>query len=215
MLLKPLFTTSFVLDDFAAGNDFYGAKSVILTSASSKTAFGLAFLLKRNRSDDVEVIGLTSPGNVAFVEGLGCYDRVVAYDDIGTLDATVPVMNVDMSGNAKVLIALHNHYGDNMKYDCLVGITHWEGFATLEGLSGAKPQGFFAPDQIKKRVAEWGNEGLQTRIADAWQAFIEPVSGWVNVIQVRGPKDAEALYIDMLDGRAAPDKGYIVSLHDA
>ena len=31
------------------------------------------------------MVGLTSAGNAAFVEGLGCYDRVVTYDRIGTL----------------------------------------------------------------------------------------------------------------------------------
>lgn len=214
MLLRPLFTTSFVLDDFAADNGFFGAKAVVLTSASSKTAFGLAFLLHSNRRDDVEIIGLTSPGNIAFVEGLGCYDRVIAYDDVTSLPADVPAMYVDMAGNGAVLEAMHHHYGDNLKYACLVGGTHWEKRAGLEGLPGAKPEGFFAPDQIKKRVAEWGNDGLQARIAEAWRAFLEPVTGWITVKTVTGPAAAEQVYLDMLEGTAAPDIGYVVSLHE-
>ena len=47
MLLKPLFVTSFLIDDFLADNQFFGAKRVILSSASSKTAYGLAFCLAR------------------------------------------------------------------------------------------------------------------------------------------------------------------------
>ncbi|HEY5646442.1 MAG TPA: DUF2855 family protein, partial [Pseudomonadales bacterium] len=42
MLYRPLFTTSFVLDDYFADNAFFGASNVILGSASSKTAFGMA-----------------------------------------------------------------------------------------------------------------------------------------------------------------------------
>jgi Protein of unknown function (DUF2855) len=44
-LLRPLFMLSFLVDDFLAENEFYGARSVLLSSASSKTAFGLAHLV--------------------------------------------------------------------------------------------------------------------------------------------------------------------------
>jgi len=36
---------SFLVDDYLAENAFFGATSVMLSSASSKTAFGLAHLL--------------------------------------------------------------------------------------------------------------------------------------------------------------------------
>ena len=45
-LLRPLFTTSFLIDsDFLADNGFFGARTVVLSSASSKTAYGTAFCL--------------------------------------------------------------------------------------------------------------------------------------------------------------------------
>ena len=44
-LLRPLFMLSFLVDDFLAENEFYGARGVMLSRASSKTAFGLAHLL--------------------------------------------------------------------------------------------------------------------------------------------------------------------------
>src|SRR6201996_9818275 len=77
-LLRPLFMLSFLVDDFLAENEFYGARRVMLSSASSKTAFGLAHLLHKRQG--LKVIGLTSPGNVDFVRSLGCYDEVVTYD---------------------------------------------------------------------------------------------------------------------------------------
>src|SRR5690242_15325377 len=61
-LLRPLFMLSFLVDDFLAENEFYGAKRVMLSSASSKTAFGLAHLL---HARGVKVIGLTSACNTA------------------------------------------------------------------------------------------------------------------------------------------------------
>jgi Protein of unknown function (DUF2855) len=50
---------------------------VLLSSASSKTASAIAFLLASRGS---AVIGLTSPRNEPFVRGLGVYDEVAAYD---------------------------------------------------------------------------------------------------------------------------------------
>src|SRR5205809_7414366 len=56
-LLRPLFMLSFLVDDFLAENAFYGARRVTLSSASSKTAFGLAHLLHARSC--IRVIGLT------------------------------------------------------------------------------------------------------------------------------------------------------------
>lgn len=75
MLLRPLLYTAFLLDDFVADNGRFGASTVVLSSASSKTAAGTAFFLAER--GDVEVVGLTSAGNVSFVERLGVYGRVV------------------------------------------------------------------------------------------------------------------------------------------
>src|SRR5205085_4003620 len=61
VLYRPLFMTSFMLADFLTDNDLFGAESVVLTSASSKTSYGAAFLLEGTRR-----VGLTSKGNVAF-----------------------------------------------------------------------------------------------------------------------------------------------------
>jgi hypothetical protein len=100
-LLRPLFVLSFLVDDFLAENQFFGARAVLLSSASSKTAIGLAHLLHQNRKP-IRVVGLTSSSNRKFVEGLGCYDEVVSYQDIDSLDANEPVVLVDMAGNGQL-----------------------------------------------------------------------------------------------------------------
>ena len=97
-LVRPLFTTSFLIDDFLAGNDFFGAKTVLITSASSKTAMGLAHCLKQRGAGRPEIVGLTSKGNAAFVAGLGTYDSIVTYDAIGGLRAPAGAVVVDMAG---------------------------------------------------------------------------------------------------------------------
>ena len=84
LLYRPLFGTAFFIDDLLAESGFFGAKSVIFSSASSKTSYCAAFLLsERQRAGiDIDAVGLTSPANLAFVKKLGVYDRVVSYDDI-------------------------------------------------------------------------------------------------------------------------------------
>lgn len=130
-LLRPLFITSFLIDDFLADNDFFGARHVILSSASSKTAYGTAFCIAQRRGGTgaPEVIGLTSPGNLAFTRGLGCYDRVLAYDELATLPASTPVVYVDFSGSAALRESIHTHWSDQLSYSCSVGGTHWDGAA--------------------------------------------------------------------------------------
>src|SRR6201995_3244219 len=112
-LARPLFMLSFLVDDFLAENDFFGAASVMLSSASSKTAIGLAHLLHHLRKK-VRVIGLTSAANAGFVASLGCYDEVVTYDRIAYLPANMPVALVDMAGNSELRAKLHHHFGEQM-----------------------------------------------------------------------------------------------------
>ncbi len=212
MLFRPLFMTAFLLDDFIADNDFFGARAVVLSSASSKTAFGLAFLLQRNRRAHCAVTGLTSPGNVTFVERLGCYDRVATYDQVPSLPAEVPVVFVDMAGNGGVVSALHHHYRDNMKYSCIVGATHWDRGGGGGDLPGAQPAFFFAPTQLQKRTEEWGADELQQRYRAAWRSFLEFSAGRIRVVHGRGQSAVERVYLETVEGRSKPDEGHILSL---
>ncbi|MEG3598213.1 MAG: DUF2855 family protein, partial [Pseudomonadota bacterium] len=82
MIFGPLFKTGFLIEYFMRSESWFGARQAILTSASSKTAMGLASVAK-HRSPDIRRIGLTSAGNVGFVEDSGLYDDVFAYDDVG------------------------------------------------------------------------------------------------------------------------------------
>ena len=54
----------------------------MLSSASSKTAYGTAFLL---HGQGPQLVGLASAPNVAFTQSLGCYDRVLPYAAIDQL----------------------------------------------------------------------------------------------------------------------------------
>lgn len=208
-ILHPLFFTSWLIEDFLADNDLFGAQQVVLASASSKTALGVAFLARQHGT---RTIGLTSPGNKAFCEQVGYYDRVVTYDQLAALPADVPTVFVDMAGDGKLLHAVHHHFGDQLKHSCIVGATHWENRATQHQLPGAKPQFFFAPTQVGKRSKDWGYDGLVQRLGAGWMAFLPSVKAWLEVRTGRGPEAVAAVYREVLEGRQPPKLGHMLAL---
>jgi len=212
-LLRPLFMLSFLVDDFLADQDFFGATTVILSSASSKTAFGLAWLLHTHRKP-VRVIGLTSAGNLDFVRSLGCYDEAVTYDKIESIAADQPVAFVDMAGNAALRTQLHKHFGDRMVYSGLVGLTHQNVASDHVTLPGAKPTWFFAPDQIRKRAKEWGPGGLDQRFGAVWSGFTADMGPKLEIVENRGTGAVQRAYLDTLKGRVQPQQAHMMSLHD-
>jgi hypothetical protein len=214
-LLRPLFMLSFLVDDFLAENEFFGAKAVMLSSASSKTAYGLAYLLHA-RGNGIKVIGLTSAGNTAFVTSLGCYDEVVTYDSLTSLPTNSPVAYVDMAGNGPLRATLHRHFGEQMKYSGIIGLTHRKPTSDdpAQALPGAELQFFFAPDQIRKRTGELGPAGFNERFLAAWSGFAPNLDQWMKVIEHRGPAAVQRAYLDTLNGRVPPDQGLILSLSE-
>jgi hypothetical protein len=210
MLLWPLFFTSFLIYDFLDDNGFFGAKAVVVSSASSKTAIGTAFLLEQRKT--IDVVGLTSPGNVDFVEGLGVYDRVVPYDDVHELGDTQTAY-VDIAGDAAVRAEVHRVFGDHLTHSMMVGATHWdEPSVAPDELPGPAPSFFFAPTQIGKRSKEWGRTGLADRVADAWRGYVEFSDGWLRIDHGSGSEAVEAAYLELLEGRTDPTVGHILSM---
>ena len=154
-LLRPLFTTSFLIDDFLDDHGFFGARQVLLSSASSKTAFGtaLCLALRRGQAGAPRVVGLTSPANLDFCRSLGVYDEVRTYDAAPAMDTQLPSVYVDFAGNAALRRAIHVHFGDALRYSCSVGGTHWDELGSGRDLPGPRPTLFFAPERIARRSA--------------------------------------------------------------
>jgi hypothetical protein len=212
-LLRPLFMLSFLVDDDLAEHEFYGAGRIMLSSASSKTAFGLAHLLHARRSE-IQVIGLTSAANADFVRSLGCYHDVVSYDRVTSLPSDSPVALVDMAGNSALRATLHRHFGEQMKYSARIGLTHRAAAPDEPELPGARPTWFFAPDQIRKRAREWGPGGIDKRFSAAWSGFAPMLEHCLAVVEGRGPAAVKQVYLDTLAGRMPPDQGHMLSMLD-
>ncbi len=208
-LFRPLYSTSFLLDDMLGDRGFLADSTVVMSSASSKTALGTAFLLSRRAG--AEVCGLTSPSNAAFLEGLGVYDTVLTYDSVDSLPPRSSVY-VDLAGDASVRAAVHRHLGEALTADLIVGASHWDSLGDPGDLPGPAPELFFAPAQAEKRAADWGADGPRQRIGDSLAAFGEWLSGWLRIERGSGPEHLERTYLDLVDGKVDPAAGHVASL---
>jgi hypothetical protein len=208
VLYRPLFWTSFMLADWLVDNAAKGATVVVVSSASSKTAYGAAFQLADR---GFEVVGLTSPGNVAFTEELGCYDRVLPYDALAQLSPGTPTLYADVAGDPELTSALRRHLGRALVHEVVIGVTHQEP-APAGTLADTGDEMFFAPDQMRKRIGDWGREELDRRFADAWERFAPAVEDWVEVVIHHGPQELRSVWHEVQGGSSAPRLGHVVAL---
>ena len=216
-LLFPLHITAFCLCDALEVQSYEGASQIIIVSASSKTAIGLAQGLAET-DDSPKIVGLTSKNNVEFVESLGCYDQVISYDDLGSLSNDSSVM-VDMSGNQEVLSSVQSSLGDNMLKCITVGMTHWDkGGSVDEALAQAELQErtefFFAPAHIQKRIGDWGHDGYAEKTNAFMTARSQQSRDWMQIKKISGLENFTNIYEEVVAGNINPNEGIIVDLRN-
>jgi hypothetical protein len=211
MIFGPLFRTGFLIEYFLRGQDWFGAEQLVVTSASSKTAMGLASVA-RQHSPGIRRIGLTSKGNVAFVAASGLYDEVIAYDDLERLPVLRSV-SVDFAGNADLLAQVHRHFDAALAHSALVGVTHIEARSTFGGgepLPGPKPALFFAPDHAVAFFKAHGAEEGGKLVAAAWREFLAAADGTIAIERHKGLEAARSVFLEMLSGKVDPAKGIVI-----
>lgn len=214
-IFRPLFVTSFLIDEYLAEKNFYNTSQILITSASSKTAQALACLLahrKKENSLDLNLLGLTSKKNIEFVRQLGWYDQIISYDSIAQLNSNQKFVVIDFTGNHNIQFQLQKLLNNNLVYNCLVGLVDWQ---NLRGENPLPKKGefFFAPAHAEKRQKEWGLAKFQQNIGVAWQQFIDAIQSTVSIKEHIGAQGLEQLYSDMLNGKINPKYGNIVSLN--
>ena len=216
LLVRGLFTTSWLIEDFMFDQDYFGAKQYLITSASSKTSIALAFAIKARGGKSA--IGITSNSNRKFVQGLGCYEQVVSYDEIAKLDNNISSVLVDMAGSQSTLVAIHTHFAEQLRYSCRVGATHHDDLVTNElshksALPGVEPIFFFAPTQLKKRINEWGTAKTMSKIFLSLHDYIEFCRTIMSVKHSTGEQAIQTIYQQVLSGKADASIGQVISLN--
>ncbi|MEM8706580.1 MAG: DUF2855 family protein [Actinomycetota bacterium] len=199
-----LFMTGWAIADDLAGS----ARTVVASSASSKTSLSLAWAMRR-LGVDVQVVGLTSAANVDFVERCDVYDSVRTYDGLDLADLEGPVAYVDFAGNAGLKERVHTALGERLTDSLIVGGTHQGGDPGTGELVGPPPRFFFIPDVAE--AAEGGHAAFHARFADA----LAPFSAWIGELleldEATGVDAVVAAYTELLEGNPGPIRSKVLS----
>jgi Protein of unknown function (DUF2855) len=199
VVLRPVFWLSFTLDDYLAQRA-EPDRRVIVTSASSKAALGLAYLLARR---GVLVTGLTSARRVAFVGALDAYDEVLGYDQIGALP-TGPAVVVDIAGDAALRAGIGRHLGRDCEV-VIAGGTHGEAEPLAAGA-------FFAPQRIRDLAQESGWPVLERRYQAALEGFAAAAGSWLRIRRHHGLDGAAGVYREVLADASPPAAAHVVEM---
>ncbi|MEM7182700.1 MAG: DUF2855 family protein [Spirochaetota bacterium] len=215
LIYRPLFSTSFLLEDFLYDKQYFASQRILLTSASSKTAIALAYLIKKRKQQentDVQILGMTSEKNLAFVKDLGLYDEILGYTEISHLQKQKTTI-VDFAGNQELNRKLEEQLDETLQYLCLVGIVH--GSSQNDTSNSGRGKIFFAPAQMKKRSREWGLSKLQETLVLSYQGFASSTKEWLKFQEILGQEAFAKAYQAVLTGSSSADTGVVVKLSNS
>lgn len=210
MLFRPLFTTGFMIDDCLMETGDAVPETVIISSASSKTALALAHCLKQR--GQVDAVALTSPGNKAYLESLGLYARVETYDDADKLHARGLTAYVDFLGRPSLTADIHHALHDRLVRSLVIGVTDWEGSRAPVALPDPQPEFFFVPTYAAERAKALGPDVLNAKLGAALAGFYKASSKYLKPESAHGRSAIESAWLDTLDAKVPPSKGLILSL---
>ncbi|MBF7073919.1 DUF2855 family protein [Glaciecola sp. MH2013] len=211
MLLYPLHITAFSLYNYFKTKNWFGAKQIVMLSASSKTSTGLAYGVANDKQAPKQ-IALTSSANKNMVLGLNVYDDTFAYNELSKIDASIPTLIVDMSGNGSLLSDLHEHLGDNMMFCSNVGVTHWEDMQPGPHFNAERSEMFFAPSQLQALIKEHGMAGFE-QLSNAYlKHSIGESAKWLKMNKLNGLEEMSSIFNDVCNGKVPPEVGLIIQL---
>jgi len=206
VLLRPVYGSGWWLGDYV----HQGApKTVISSSASSKSALAMADLLKRLRG--ATHVGLTSAANAGFVRDSGLYDRVVTYDEIGSLSVDAPATYVDFMGSAEIRNATARALGPALTRSVLFGATAWEAAGAGAAVKnvGPTPEFFFTPTYVMERLKADPTLGEQS--ARDMRAFYESSRRMITPRRVMGADAILDAWRTLASGKTPPRDGLVCS----
>lgn len=212
-VVRPLFLTGWLIADQLARARWHGARAVVLTSASSKTAWCTAAAI-REHGDPPELIGLTSARHVAGTAGLGLYDQVLSYDEVDALPRERGLILVDVAGDVGTRAAIHLAAQDVLRASVMVGATHWTR-ADFEGsgLPGPEPVLFFAPSVADEAATALGPAPFARRIGAAWASFATArLPDLIEIRHATGADELARVYGSCLDGDVDPGVGWVFTV---
>lgn len=207
-LLHPVYPAAFNLADLLERQAAQGARSVLISSASSKVAIGLVEELAERRVE-LPAVGLTR--HTAFVERLGRYDKAVPYEALSSISLASPAVFVDLTGDASLRTAVCTRFASELCHTALVGFTHsTASVLPPPNLGGPEPGVFFAPAVEMEAIAEEGADAYYGRYAESERRFVDHTASWLTIRTGQGPEAIIAAFRSVLSGDQPPDVGSVL-----
>lgn len=200
-LLRPLYPASYNVAGFVADLTGKGARSLVVTSASSRTAVGAAGLLAGR--DDIVTVGLTAPEHKDVLLGLGVYDQVLTYPELDRASVPAPTVFVDFSGDEERISEVYRRLDGGLLYTALVGYTHPRAQIDPPDLDDPRPEIFFTPDRELERVEREGPVPYRRDYQEAEDRFVSEARAWLKVRRLSGPDEVANAWRALLDGRGS------------
>ncbi|MDQ3786851.1 MAG: DUF2855 family protein [Actinomycetota bacterium] len=206
-LLRPVYPASFHAADALAAKAGDDGLTVLVTSASSKVAIGIAHRLRGN--PNVRTVGLTSADHREFVTGLGLYGQVVSYQDLAALTVEGPVACVDLSGDNALMAVVHGAFQDRLAHFMTLGWTR--GVQPPPDLTDPVPERLFAPGVEATAIEAEGVDAYFARYLAAEDEFIASTESWLTVKNDGGPDAVAAVFRGLVDGSHPVDRCTVIT----
>jgi hypothetical protein len=210
-LLRPLYMTAWLCADFLRDQSMYGAHSVVVLSASSRTAMSLAQAMQR-LLPEVHRLGLTSQSNLDWCRQSGLYHEVLSYEAIVDAERR-PAVLVDVAGNLELRARVHHQFAEALRYSSALGLSHRGQAQNLRNpamVPGPRSELFFAPNQVDKRLKQHGPGWIEQQSNPDWQAMMELAPRLIALETRRGLGEIRSAYLQVLNAQTSPKQGIVL-----
>lgn len=241
MIYRPLFWTSFWCEDWLNSTAYRGARHVLISSASSKTAFCLTYVMKKRLADQgggaqgIRIVGLTSTRNVEFTKSLRLYDEVLEYDALGSaraLQGNERWLYVDVTGNDSLNERVFAQFAPGRLGAAIqLGLTNLspsdpsrasskltKNTSLTSAASSAHTahtlEMFFLPEWLAVRGKALSGAQITALQDSAWGALMQDGAAWIAIRHVRGGSAVKGAYEEIARGGLGPQCGMIWSMWD-
>ncbi|KAJ3298148.1 hypothetical protein HK104_011141 [Borealophlyctis nickersoniae] len=222
MLYRPLFWTSFWCEDWLMSTSYRSATHIIISSASAKTAFCLAYLIQKRKAQggpNVTVVGLTSSKNLLFTNRLGLYNTVLPYNDVTTLPSTSTnkYLYIDVASNSSLNTQIATHLSTSLVAAVVLGMTNVDDASRTSPLiatakSPVKMETFFMPEWLAERRKTLSVPQITQMQKVAWDWLMEDCTSWVKMVNSLGGEQVKKAFLETVESRVGPDVGQVLSL---
>jgi hypothetical protein len=210
-LFRPLYATGWWAADYVH-NGQPSPRTIMISSASSKTALATAHQLRR--LGDAEFVAMTSARNGAYVRDTGLYHRTFTYEAVASVRAEAPAVYVDFLGRDALTVAVHRALGASLVRSILIGATDWANRPggiqpPTAALEGPKPEFFFVPTYVSARINSEGELGAAMQ--RDLPAFYATSRAFVVARRIAGAEAILNSWRRLAAGTTSPREGLVLS----